>query len=176
MKQASRFMPKYEPKAANKPALIGLLLLTAAIVVYQPIYLVIITGIALLALTWSKFEEPKIKKHFADLYEERKSLSICEFAREFDSRAVDTWIIRAVYEQLRAALPTNEKMPIKASDNLSDTLKLDEDDLDLDLVEEIAQRTGRSTENFEMNPYYGKVTTARDLVLFFNHQACTKAT
>jgi hypothetical protein len=50
-------------------------------------------------------------------------------------------------------------------------LKLDEDDLDLDLIEEIAQRTGRSMENFESNPYYGKVTTARDLVLFFNHQA-----
>ena len=164
-------MPKYEPKAANKPALIGLLLLTAAIVIYQPIYLAIIAGIALVALAWSKFEEPKIERYFAKLREERKGLSICEFAREFDSRAVDTWVIRAVYEQLQAVLATRQNVPIKASDNLFDTLKLDEDDLNLDLVEEIAQRTGRSTENFQSNPYYGKVITARNLVLFFNHQA-----
>lgn len=175
MKQASRFMPKYEPKAANKPALIGLSLLAAAIVVYQPIFLAIVAGIALLALAWSKFEEPKIEKYFAELCEERKDLSICNFAREFDSRAVDTWVIRAVYEQLQAALATKQNVPIKASDNLFATLKLDEDDFDLDLVEEIAQRTGRSIENFESNPYYGKVTTARNLVLFFNHQAYVKA-
>lgn len=168
-------MPKYEPKAANKPALIGLLLLAAAIVVYQPIFLAIVAGIALLALAWSKFEEPKIEKYFAELYEERKGLSICNFAREFDSRAVDTWVIRAVYEQLQAALETKQKLPIKASDNLFDTLKLDEDDLDLVLVEEIAQRTGRSIENFESNPYYGKVTTACNLVLFFNQQPYVKA-
>lgn len=171
MKQASRFMPEYKPKAANKLALFGLLSLATAIVVYQPIYLAIIAGITLLALAWSKFEEPKIEKYFAELCEERKGLSICDFAREFDSRTVDTWIIRAVYEQLQAALATKQKLPIKASDNLFATLKLDEDDLDLDLVEEIAQRTGRSTENYESNPYYGKVTTARNLVLFFSHQA-----
>nr|WP_298174176.1 hypothetical protein [uncultured Pseudomonas sp.] len=176
MKQSSRFMPKYEPKAVNKLALIGLLLLTAAIVIYQPIYLAIIAGIALLALVWNHFEEPKIERYFAALCEERKDLSICDFAREFDLRAVDTWIVRAVYEQLQAALATKQNVPIKASDNLFDTLKLDEDDLDLDLVEEIAQRTGRSTENFQSNPYYGKVTTARNLVLFFNHQAYVNET
>lgn len=169
-------MPKYEPKAVNKPALIGLLLLAATIVIYQPIFLAIVAGITLLALAWNKFEEPKIEKYFAKLREERKELSICDFARGFYSRAVDTWVIRAVYEQLQTALETKQKLPIKASDNLFETLKLDEDDLDLDLVEEIAQRTGRSIENFESNPYYGKVTTARNLVLFFNHQACVKAT
>ncbi|MEM7018209.1 MAG: hypothetical protein AAF512_12820, partial [Pseudomonadota bacterium] len=62
-------------------------------------------------------------------------------------------------------------VPIKASDNLFETLKFDADDLDLDLVEEIAQRTGRSLEDGESNPYYGKVTTVGNLVLFFNHQA-----
>ena len=168
-------MPKYKPKPVNKPALIGLLLLTATIVIYQPIYLAIIAGIALLALAWTHFEEPKIEKYFAELCEERKDLSICDFARGFDSRSVDTWVIRAVYEQLQAALATKQNVPIKASDNLFDTLKLDEDDFDLDLVEEVAQRTGRSIENFQSNPYYGKVTTARNLVLFFNHQACVNA-
>jgi hypothetical protein len=53
---------------------------------------------------------------------------------------------------------------------------LDEDDLSLDLLEEISQRTGRSLEGFETNPYYGKITTVRDLVLFFNHQDRNSAT
>jgi len=105
-------MPNYKPKTANTPALIGLLLLAAAIGVYQPILLAIIASIALLALAWSKFEEPKIEKYFAKLCEERKGLSICDFAREFDLRVVDTWVIRAVYEQLQAALATKQKLPM----------------------------------------------------------------
>lgn len=139
-------------------------------------YLVILAGIILLVVVWSKFDQPKIEKHFSDLREERIDLSICEFAREFDSKTVDTWIIRAVYEQVQAALPTKQVFPIRASDSLFDTLMLDEDDLDLDLSEEIAQRTGRSLEDYESNPYYGKVTTVRNLVLFFNHQARANAT
>jgi hypothetical protein len=175
MKRASRYMPKYEPKKANILALFSFLSLVIVILIYKPIYIAFIALLALLVITWSKFEQPKIDKYFEKLCEERQGLSICEFAKEFDARTVDTWIIRATYEQLQAALPTKHPVPIMASDNLFETLKLDEDDLDLDLVEEIAQRTGRGLENYENNPYYGKVTTARNLVLFFNHQASADA-
>lgn len=171
MKQASRFMPKYEPKKASKSALVVFSAIAAAIVIYQPWYLLVIAGIALLAIVWSVIEQPKLERHFQKLCEERSGLSICEFAREFDPKVVDTWIIRAVYEQLQTALPTKQNVPIKASDSLLGALMLNEDDLDLDLAEEIAQRTGRSIEGCESNPYYGKVTTVRNLVLFFNHQA-----
>ncbi len=169
-------MPKYQPKKAGNLALIVFLVIAAVIVIYQPWYLLVIAGIALLVMVWSVIEQPKVKRYFQNLCKERSGLSICEFAREFDSMVVDTWIIRAVYEQLQAALPTKENVPIMASDGLFDTLMLDEDDLDLDLVEEIAQRTSRSLEGYESNPYYGKVTTVRNLVLFFNHQARSCAT
>lgn len=170
MKKASRYMPKYEPKKASKPVLVVFFAIAVAIVIYQPWYLLVIAGIALLVIVWSAIDQPKVERHFHNLCKERNGLSICEFAREFDPKVVDTWIIRAVYEQLQAALPTKENVPIKASDGLFNTLMLDEDDLDLDLVEEIAKRTSRSLEGYESNPYYGKVTTARNLVLFFNHQ------
>lgn len=176
MKQASRFMPKHEPRQASKPALIVFFGVALAVVIYEPWYLVVIAGISLLVIVWSAIDQPKVEKHFVKLCADRDGLSICEFAREFDSKVVDTWVVRAVYEQLQAALPTKQNVPIKASDNLFDTLMLDEDDLDLDLSEEIAQRTGRSLESYESNPYYGKVTTARNLVLFFNHQARVNAT
>ncbi|WP_087463118.1 hypothetical protein [Oleiphilus messinensis] len=176
MKQASRFMPKYEPRKASKPLLFSLLFIAAAIVIYQPWYLVVLVGIALLVVVWGAIEQPRVERHFLRLCKEREGLSICEFAREFDPKVVDTWVIRAVYEQLQAALPTRQSVPIKASDSLFDTLLLDEDDLDLDLVEEIAQRTGRSLDDPENNPYYGNVTTARNLVLFFNLQDRANAT
>ena len=176
MKQASRFMPKYEPRKASRPALLAFFTIALAVIAYQPWYLVVLAGIALLVIVWSAIDQPKVEKHFIKLCEDRDGLSICEFAREFDSKVVDTWIIRAVYEQLQAALPTKLNVPITASDGLFDTLLLDEDDLDLDLAEEIAQRTGRSIESYEINPYFGKVTTARNLVLFFNHQARANAT
>ena len=169
-------MPKYEPKKASKPMLIALFAIAVVIVIYQPWYLLVIAGIALLVIVWSAIDQPKVESHFQNLCKERSGLSICEFAREFDPKVVDTWIIRAVYEQLQAALPTKQNVPIKASDSLFDTLMLDEDDLDLDLVEEIAQRTSRSLEGYESNPYYGKITTARNLVLFFNHQVRASAT
>ncbi|NIB41781.1 hypothetical protein HBA55_19400 [Pseudomaricurvus alkylphenolicus] len=176
MKKASRFMPEYRPKKASKLALIVLLALAGGLVIYEPVMLAVVIAITLLVIRWSKFEQQKMDEYFHKLCEERKGLSICEFAREFDARAVDTWIIRATYEQLQAALPTKHVVPIKASDNLFETLKLDEEDLDLDLAEMIAQRTGRSLNDCEGNPYYGKVTTAGKLVLFFNHQAGINAT
>ena len=67
-------------------------------------------------------------------------------------------------------LPTKLQVPIKASDRLSETLMLDDDDIEIDLVEIIAQRTNRSLDNCEDNPYFGKVTTVEHLVLFFNYQ------
>jgi len=170
MKQASRFMPRYKPGKVNKPALFAFLAIALAVVIYQPWFLAVIAGIAALVIVWSAIDQPKVERHFIELCKERDGLSICEFARVFDPTVVDTWVIRAVYEQVQAALPTKQSVPIKASDTLFDVLKLDEDDLDLDLVEEIAQRTGRSLDGHKNNPYYGKITTPQKLVLFFNHQ------
>ncbi|MDO6525359.1 hypothetical protein Q4519_06635 [Motilimonas sp. 1_MG-2023] len=178
MKQASRFMPQYEPEKTSRGALIGyvtvaltIILVMVVVVVYQPWSLVVFVGLAIFAKIVWVIDQPKVEQHFLKLCQERDGLSICEFAKSFDTNVVDTWVIRAVYEQLQAALPTEHKVPIKASDSLLDTLLLDMDDIDLSLVEEIAQRTGRSLELFEKNPYIGKVTTAQNLVLFFNHQA-----
>jgi hypothetical protein len=50
-----------------------------------------------------------------------------------------------------------------------DSLKIDPEDLDYD-IEELAEKIGRTSNNIESNPYYGKVITVRDLVYFFNNQ------
>ena len=169
-------MPEYIPKKASPIALAILLCVFVLVSILSPIFLVIVVGISILIGVWSYFEQPKIDRYFENLFSERKHLSICDFAREFNSKEVDTWIIRATYEQLQKSLGTNQLIPIKSSDHLFDDLMLDEDDLDLDLVEEIAQRTGRSLDDFDQNSYYGKVQTVKDLVLFFNKQLLVNAT
>ena len=93
----------------------------------------------------------------------RRGESICEFARSFDYRSIDTWIIRAVYQEL------SEQFPIRASDRLENDLHIDGEDLD-DTCRLIARRSGRSLQRWEDNPLFGSVRTVRDLVLFLHHQ------
>lgn len=68
------------------------------------------------------------------------------------------------------------KLPLKPTDDIFELLEIDSEDLDMDILEEIAQRTGRSIENTERNPFYGKVQTLEDLVLFFNEQPLAQST
>ncbi|MYM87102.1 hypothetical protein GTP91_07895 [Rugamonas sp. FT82W] len=102
---------------------------------------------------------------------EREGESICDFARDFDTRQVDTWIVRAVYEQLQYHLAdVSPAFPVRASDRLKEDLLLDDDDLDMDIAQEVEQRAGRSLDDTSTNPYFGKVKTVRDLVMFFQSQ------
>ena len=93
----------------------------------------------------------------------RAGQSICDFARAFDCRNIDTWIIRAVYEEFSG------QFPVRASDDLKHDLRIAGDDLDYIGVR-LAQRTGRSLERSEDNPMFGNVRTLRDLVMFLDHQ------
>jgi hypothetical protein len=122
----------------------------------------------LLAREQSRREERKLRA----LAFQREGQTICEFARDFEAREVDTWIIRAVYEQLQGQLKhVHPSFPIRADDRLKEDLLLDDDDLDMDLAQEVELRTGISIANPDNNPYFGKVRSVRDFVLFFEHQA-----
>jgi hypothetical protein len=97
----------------------------------------------------------------------RAGQSICTFARSFDRRSTDFWIIRAVYEELAAYF--NSEVPILAADRFEDDLQMDWEDLD-DLAGDMAARAGRSMEHTKSNPLFGKVKSVRDLVLFLSLQ------
>lgn len=96
---------------------------------------------------------------------ERTRESICSFARSFNCRAVDTWVVRAVFEEVMIYV----KFPVRAADRLEKDLRIDPEDTDI-LAEAVAQRTGRSLDQCENNPLYGKITTVGELVEFCNHQ------
>jgi len=99
----------------------------------------------------------------APLQRERAGLSICDFARSFPRRDVDTWVIRAVWRKLALTYP------LRADDRLEDDLGMDDVDMDFDW-DRVARNCGRSLEHPQQNPYYCKVVTLRDLVLFLNAQ------
>jgi len=132
-------------------------------------------AVIVISLILDYFEKPKIDAHFSNLRQDRKELSICNFAREFDTKLVDTWVIWATYEEVQRIMCIDEPLPLKPSDHLFETLKLDDDDLDLDLIEIISQRTNRTLDNYKINPFFGKVTTVRNLVLFLNNQPVKSA-
>ena len=132
----------------------------AGFISFVLIILVIITVI---------FESKNLDSYYAKISAGREGLGICQFARSFDTREVDTWVIRGVYEYLYNHLGFS----VKADDELFGFLKIKHDDLDFDLAE-IAKRVGRSLENFENNPYYSGISSVRDLVNFFNTQPLVK--
>jgi hypothetical protein len=96
---------------------------------------------------------------------ERQGKSICRFARSLDYRRLDTKIIRAVYEGFQDYL--GPSFPLRASDDLDQTYRIDREDLD-DIANEIAGRCGRSMDGWAQNPYYGKVSTVSDLIEFLS--------
>ncbi|WP_422929009.1 hypothetical protein [Singulisphaera sp. PoT] len=99
----------------------------------------------------------------------REGESICTFARSFDCRRTDTWILRAVYEALQPHCRVGDRMmPIRSTDELA-TLGLDGEDIAF-VAEEVAYRSGRSMEGMEANPYSFEVVTVEDLVAFMMHQ------
>jgi hypothetical protein len=100
--------------------------------------------------------------------EARKGESICQFARGFDCRTIDTWLIRAVYEEFVWSFP------LRPSDRLKEDLRIDGDDLDFGAIN-IARRAGRCLDGYERNPMYGKIKTLRDVVMFFQHQPLLSA-
>lgn len=125
---------------------------------------VLIYGFVLLAAGWMGGIWSEM--HARRLRLARPKDSICTFARGFNYRATDTWIIRAVYE----ALQPEVSFPIRSTDRFAEELCIDVDDLDDAIFDEVAFRAGRSTENCEQNPMYGQIKTVADVVAFFSHQ------
>jgi acyl carrier protein len=169
MMRASRFMPKYTRKR-YWPAWVAL-----AILAFVPVYFLLnhpvgTSAVLSLLVVMSVVENKRRKARLVALAESRSGESICEFARSFERKEIDTWVVRAVYEQLQRYLGEDPSVPIRATDRLKEDLPIDSEDLELDLMAEIAQRTGRSLDNTIANPYYDKVRTVGDLVLFFNAQ------
>jgi len=130
-------------------------------------YTLLISAVILLIVINMLFEHLRMKK----IAIQRGKPNICKFARDFDYRVIDTKIIREVWNETQLWLGKfdGENFPIQSSDNFEKTYRIDEDDLD-DIYWDVSDRLGISTENVEVNPFYERVHSVKDLVLFIHHQ------
>ena len=116
-----------------------------------------------------------LRRRFDRMRAERTDESICTFARAFDLRTVDPWIVRAVWDDLQTYVRTgNRDFPIRPSDDIAEDLSIDPEDIE-DVATRAAQRAGRSMEDAVLNPFHGSVRTAGDLVRFLNAQSVVGA-
>jgi hypothetical protein len=173
MKRPSRLMPAYEPErisTGKKVAAYSFLIIMLVVLIYagwnRPLVLAVLVALA----GYGVFSSWKHRRKLMKLAEYRENESICTFAKAFGRKQVDTWIIRAVHEELQKYVKIpNGTCPLSATDNLENDLEIDPDDIE-ELIPIVAQRTGRNLEHTENNPYYGKIVTVGDFVLFINCQ------
>jgi hypothetical protein len=132
-----------------------------------PCFLLVIVAVAI----YSCVDTLRDRRNRRRIVSSRSGDGICTFARAFDCRHTDTWVLRAVYEELSRFLAVDgQPFPVRADDHCYERgLKIDPEDLE-DLASDIAFRAGRSLDGSEKNPFYGKVQTVRDMVAFFENQ------
>jgi hypothetical protein len=132
-----------------------------------PILLFLCGGFVLLCV----YAAYNTRRHIRRMAVGREGESTCTFARSFDYRNMDTWIIRAVYEELQPYCTSGQhSFPLRATDRLEEDLGVDSEDLVFDILPDIAHRTGRLLVYTNQNPFNGKVVTVRDLVMYLSHQ------
>jgi hypothetical protein len=100
------------------------------------------------------------------LARERLGDSICSFARSLDYRRLDTKVIRTVYEEMQDNLAhVCPAFPVRTSDDVARMYRIDPEEYE-DMVVEIADRVGRSLDDYERNPYYRQTSTIAGLIEF----------
>lgn len=130
----------------------------------------IICGSVLVIVLWSITDHYRMKK----IATKRDDPNICEYARSFDYRSVDTKIIREVWNEVQLNLGkfNGKPFPVKAEDMFEETYNMHPDDLD-EIYWAVADRLGIDTEQPESNPYFNQVTSVKNLVLFLHNQPRT---
>lgn len=172
MRQFSRWMPPNTARDSGRRGPLASLIFAALAVafvaglVFSASFRYAVAGLVAMCFLVSALATRRMRA----LAAQRAGESICTFARAFDRRAVDPWVIRATYEEL--ALWTHfggGLLPLRASDRFDKELGIDGEDVD-EMALDIARRTGRSLDGAERNPLYGRVVTVGDLVRFVSWQ------
>lgn len=169
MATLSRWMPPQPQPATGSVAYAPLGVLSAGLLaaaIFSLTGRVIVIGLTLLIVLDHVSDQRRLRW----LALARAGENLCTFARAFDRRQTNYWVLRAVYDALRPYCTfQGGRMPLRPSDSLERNLHIDSDDL-TDIARDATGRVGRAFEDLEANPFYGRVDTVRDLVAFVQHQ------
>ena len=145
MRIPSRRMSKFVPKPIGLWPWVALAAFASGMLyaaVSQPRAAAVCVAAVLVLSAWASIDLKRQRARLQELAAMRSGQSICDFARDFDTRQVDTWIILAIYEHLQEQLTyAHPAFPIRATDRLKEDLLLEPDDLDLDVLVQVEQRT-----------------------------------
>lgn len=172
MRSPSRLIRPRSEKGISWVWLLGALLAGFGYFVYSSSNMArCIAAFLILAFyVWETVINKREKRRLEGICSTRDEESICTFARSFSTRHVDTWVVRAAHQEVQQLMKSYvPAFPVRASDSLLDDLHVDYDDIE-DLLVDIAACSGHSLYETEKNPFYGKINTVRDLVLFVNAQ------
>jgi len=130
--------------------------------------LIIAVGtVAILVLFGSVREYYRMKK----IAESRVKPDICDYARSFDYRKVDTEIMREVFVSMQdwVGKYNGIEFPVKAEDRFNSIYEMDREDLSY-LCVTIAEKLKINLDDVKNNPYWSELNTVKDLVMFFDYQ------
>lgn len=169
MRGFSRSMPMLESERWTTGAKLAIGGIGVAAIAFAVAFPPVAAGLAgLYALA-----ELSIRRHLNRMRDTRTGESICTFARTFNRRSVDPWVVRAVWDEMQDYIGSgNKDFPLRATDRIEEDLKIADTE---EIASRVARRTGRSMENTSSNPLYESVTTVGDMVHFLNSQALADA-
>lgn len=178
MRTFSRHMPssKKFPQTQGKlfPGVLVfalVLVAVAAVFVRFPILVPVAVCAVLIVIFVSRVMERKRQRRIFQLVDERVGESICNFARSFDRREIDPWVVRAVYEEcFRSTEYGAGRVPVRRGDALfRGDLQFDEEDFEI-ILSRIAFRCRRSLDLTPGNPLLDANGTIGDIVAFLDRQ------
>jgi hypothetical protein len=128
----------------------------------------IVAGMFVVVLVWTWWWSQRRMRGQAAT---RAGEGIGTFARAFDRHRpdFDPLVVRAVWDALQPYRTfRGGAAPLRPTDELGAFIDLG--DLDSVILDEVAERTGRTLDNLPANPRYGQIKTVADLVEFFWQQ------
>ena len=168
MRSLSRWMPS-RPQPVTSPVAYSLVALVAVGLLAAAIFSTggrVVLGIVLIIALHNIWDDRRVRR----LAMTRRGENICTFARSFDRRETDFWVVRAVHDELRPYCTfRGGRLPVRRSDSLTDDLHIEGDDLE-SIARAATVRVGRVFGELEANPWYGRVATVGDMVAFVQHQ------
>src|ERR1700741_1065035 len=149
MRMPSRLMPKMIRRRPGPVSYLIVVVLAAALIYVAWQHPFWFGGTVLALIVLGCIETRNHRRKMASLAAQRPLQGgICDFARAFDLRQTDSWVVRAVYEKLDSYFrELGVTLQIGPDDDLVQDLGIDPEDLDMDIAADIAQRTGRSLKN-----------------------------
>jgi hypothetical protein len=128
--------------------------------------------VLVLLLLFCIASEAESRRRLRRLVAERPREDIGTFARAFDRRgeSFSPHVVRAVWDALEPYVSLKgSRVPLRPTDRIDRDLHIDWDDIEM-ILSEVAERTGRSTDGIEANPWYGRLSTVGDMVRLLSAQ------